>query len=296
MRLHGIRAQANCNDLQIAKEVYSLCEDGFQLGFKNPVGMYLDDFNDENFIMPKDKGKNIKVNDWYRFERSVDGGPMRLIFEVPKEHNFVIGDIKSRSRNALIKHGSELARFISVKLILLYVKNGNNRQDPEPSIPGGDEGSIWGYVMGRDAERHILDKEFVSKNLTDYMGKHLQQHGSTKYLTTRSFIESLPNGTWMPFVAYDALGVSDKVDHGVGPRVLFVCTPEAEKAKKKGGSVGDPAIITRAAFDTPTILITCSANFDSETEFLQLASFDPGLGWYNFYHVWYPTISLGAAC
>ncbi|RPA91405.1 hypothetical protein L873DRAFT_316210 [Choiromyces venosus 120613-1] len=153
---------------------------------------------------------------------------------------------------------------------------------------------IYALIEGRDlAPRRIDDP--VAAGLTDWFGKYLVDNANSDYpVTFRSLLtNTIPNKTWVPFAVGDGTYLNYKEENAHIPRDLrfiVVATPTSPSTTNPRGWPADAIVADvnhtqSEAFKKamPTLFIVGSTAFDSETAFLQIASWEPTSGSLNFY-------------
>jgi hypothetical protein len=100
----------NAADDYIIREVAALGRSGFDITVHDPVGLYIDGWNDTGWTKPD----GSPVGDYWRITRGRPGAVLRLEYEVPYEEGFVVGDILIGGRSVL--HGGQLAEHMTSSL------------------------------------------------------------------------------------------------------------------------------------------------------------------------------------
>ncbi|KAL0631393.1 hypothetical protein Q9L58_009748 [Maublancomyces gigas] len=103
----------------------------------DPIGLYLHDFNGSSFHAPD----GADVNKFWKFTRGTLADPkkgtgehwVRAVFEVPKERDYVVGDIEDQSGEK-IQWGSQLADFVQVRLTGQAIRAGLHTADAHHCI------------------------------------------------------------------------------------------------------------------------------------------------------------------
>jgi hypothetical protein len=85
---------------------------GARVSFTNPVGIYLQEPQFHRFALPRSAPRGLRPDDCWRVLRGDrrTGRALHAVFEVPREHGFVVGDIEIDGQP--IEHGSQIARAL----------------------------------------------------------------------------------------------------------------------------------------------------------------------------------------
>jgi hypothetical protein len=95
-------------DPRVGFDVHMLARKGLYITFRDPVGLYIIDWNDSGFTKPD----GTPAGNYWRIVRGSPGMVMRLEYEVPAAAGFVVGDI--RIGGHLIEYGGQVAEHITV--------------------------------------------------------------------------------------------------------------------------------------------------------------------------------------
>ena len=95
-------------DPRVGFDIHMLARKGLYITFRDPVGLYIIDWNDSGFTKPD----GTPVGNYWRIVRGSPGMVMRLEYEVPAAAGFVVGDI--RIGGHLIAYGGQVAEHITV--------------------------------------------------------------------------------------------------------------------------------------------------------------------------------------
>jgi hypothetical protein len=95
-------------DPRVSFDVHMLVRKGPHVTFRDPVGLYIIDWNDSGFTKPD----GTPVGNYWRIVRGSPGMVLRLEYEVPAAAGFVVGDI--RIGGHLIEYGGQVAEHITV--------------------------------------------------------------------------------------------------------------------------------------------------------------------------------------
>jgi hypothetical protein len=107
---------ANAADDYIVREVAVLGRAGFDITVHEPVGLYIDGWDDTGWTKPD----GTPVGDYWRITRGRPGAVLRLEYEVPAEEGFVVGDIRIGGRP--VAHGGQLAEHMTSSLPVLVAR------------------------------------------------------------------------------------------------------------------------------------------------------------------------------
>jgi len=100
----------NAADDYIAREVAALGRAGFGIAVREPVGLYIDGWDETGWTKPD----GSPVGNYWRITRGRPGAVLRLEYQVPEEEGFVVGDILIGGRPVL--HGGQLAEHMTSSL------------------------------------------------------------------------------------------------------------------------------------------------------------------------------------
>lgn len=106
-------------DDYIIREVAALGRSGFDITVHEPVGLYLDGWDDTGWTKPD----GSPVGDYWRITRGRPGAVLRLEYEVPYEEGFVVGDILIGGRPVL--HGGQLAEHMTSSLPVVIARRSS---------------------------------------------------------------------------------------------------------------------------------------------------------------------------
>jgi len=95
-------------DPRVGFDVHMLIRKGLHVTFRDPVGLYIVDWNDSGFTKPN----GPPVGNYWTIVRGSPGMVLRLEYEVPAGEGFVVGDI--RIGGHLIEYGGQVAEHITV--------------------------------------------------------------------------------------------------------------------------------------------------------------------------------------
>lgn len=109
----------NAADDYIIREVAALGRSGFDITVHEPVGLYIDGWDDTGWTKPD----GSPVGDYWRITRGRPGAVLRLEYEVPYEEGFVVGDILIGGRPVL--HGGQLAEQMTSALPVVVARRSS---------------------------------------------------------------------------------------------------------------------------------------------------------------------------
>jgi len=109
----------NAADDYIIREVAALCRSGFDVTVHEPVGLYIDGWDDSGWTKPD----GSPVGDYWRITRGRPGAVLRLEYKVPSEEGFVVGDILIGGRPVL--HGGQLAEHMTSSLPVVVARRSS---------------------------------------------------------------------------------------------------------------------------------------------------------------------------
>ena len=109
----------NAADDYIIREVAALGRSGFDITVHEPVGLYIDGWDDTGWTKPD----GSPVGDYWRITRGRPGAVLRLEYEVPDEEGFVVGDILIGGRPVL--HGGQLAEHMTSSLPVIVARRSS---------------------------------------------------------------------------------------------------------------------------------------------------------------------------
>ena len=107
----ALAGQPTSVDPRVSFDVHMLIRKGLHVTFRDPVGLYIVDWNDSGFTKPN----GTPTGNYWRIVRGVPGMVLRLEYEVPAGAGFVVGDIKIGGHP--IEFGGQVAEHITVSLM-----------------------------------------------------------------------------------------------------------------------------------------------------------------------------------
>jgi hypothetical protein len=111
--------ESNAADDYIIREVATLGRSGFDITVHEPVGLYIDGWDDTGWTKPD----GSPVGDYWRITRGRPSAVLRLEYEVPYEEGFVVGDILIGGRPVL--HGGQLAEHMTSSLPVVVARRSS---------------------------------------------------------------------------------------------------------------------------------------------------------------------------
>ncbi len=106
----------NAADDYIIREVAALGRSGYDITARDPVGLYIDGWDDSGWTKPD----GTPVGNYWRITRGNPGAVLRLEYEVPDAEGFVVGDIRIGGRPVL--HGGQLAEHMTSSLPVIVAR------------------------------------------------------------------------------------------------------------------------------------------------------------------------------
>ena len=97
-------------DPRVALDVHMLVRKGLHVTLKDPIGLYMVEWNDSGFSKPD----GTPVGNYWKIVRGVPGRTLRLEYAVPVALGFVVGDIKIGGHP--IEFGGQIAEHITVSI------------------------------------------------------------------------------------------------------------------------------------------------------------------------------------
>ncbi len=106
-------------DDYIMRETALLGRAGFDVTVHEPVGLYIDGWDDAGWTKPD----GSPVGDYWRITRGKPGAVLRVEYEVPEGEGFVVGDIRIGGRPVL--HGGQLAEHMTSSLPVVVARRSS---------------------------------------------------------------------------------------------------------------------------------------------------------------------------
>ena len=104
----ALATQPTAVDPRVSFDVHMLVRKGLYVTFRDPVGLYIVEWNDSGFTKPN----GSPVGNYWRIVRGSPGMVLRLEYEVPAGAGFVVGDIRIGGHR--IEYGGQVAEHITV--------------------------------------------------------------------------------------------------------------------------------------------------------------------------------------
>ena len=95
-------------DPRVGFDIHMLVRKGLYVTFRDPVGLYIIEWNDSGFTKPD----GTPVGNYWKIVRGSPGMVLRLEYEVPAAAGFVVGDIRIGGHP--IEYGGQVAEHITV--------------------------------------------------------------------------------------------------------------------------------------------------------------------------------------
>jgi hypothetical protein len=106
----------NAADDYLMREAAALRRSGFDITVHDPVGLYIDGWDDTGWTKPD----GTPVGDYWTITRGRPGAVLRLEYEVPPEEGFQVGDIRIGGRPVM--HGGQLAEHMTSSLTVVVAR------------------------------------------------------------------------------------------------------------------------------------------------------------------------------
>ena len=208
---------------------------------------------------------------------------VRAKFTVPER---CLGRLKEGGRK--ITYGSQIAQHIWIAVnIDAASKETAFRTKVVPE-------TILTYIEGRHIKPIPVPLSQVNGELRkEPFGQYLATTANRAHTLTELITTSLPDYTWLAFAADEGIGIKFiKERTKARVRLVIICTPRSPtRAPNSSSKMAVPETLVNQVFVKPTLTIVAVApsddptNIDSTRSILQVASYDEGLGWFNFYDV-----------
>jgi hypothetical protein len=104
----ALATQPTAVDPRVSFDVHMLIRKGLYVTFRDPIGLYIVEWNDSGFTKPN----GSPVDNYWRIVRGSPGMVLRLEYEVPAGQGFVVGDIRIGGHQ--IVYGGQVAEHITV--------------------------------------------------------------------------------------------------------------------------------------------------------------------------------------
>ena len=255
--------------------------EGNYVTITNPIGPYIHSFEDERIAYPDGR----KAENMWRFERGSRDYKVRAKFTIPDKW---VGKLVEAGVNRKIKYGSQIAQHVWIAADVAVAHSNllsNAPQGPQ---------TIMSFIEGRHIKPIPLRTTFVDSELrNEPFGKYLAATPNPAR-TLKDLIATFRDYTWAAYAADEGIGYRFTTRRkNVRVRLVIICTPDhpARPSKQKASKVASGESLMEHAFKVPTIAVVVVPpgsdpnNVHSEKSILQVASFNPEVGWFNFYDV-----------
>jgi hypothetical protein len=118
------------SDPHIGGVVNSVARLKADLALSNPVGLYFGGLSTEGWETPD----GSDPQDYWTYTRGTNDRPVRAVYEVPSEKDFVVGDITIAGNP--IAFGAQIADFISIQLTAVACRIGQSTVAPMTACVG----------------------------------------------------------------------------------------------------------------------------------------------------------------
>lgn len=248
------------------------------------MGLYIDSFEKEKIKANRD------INMWKIERKSADDKyVLRATFEIPED---LVGKLKDDKGNK-IYYGSHIAQYVWITVFVEVADGHEHATSPDnyssPIRP------IFTYIEGRHIKPTKLPTEIVSRDLRrEPFGNYLATtEVSKRAITLDALLATLKDHTWIAYAADEGIGCVFKTPRTeVRVRLVVVCTPGYQAKRTDSSKMADGRKMVDKAFkDEPTFAVVVVPpsddpnNMNSDRSILQVASYSPSLGWFNFYDV-----------
>ena len=106
----------NAADDYLTREVAALVRSGFDVTVQDPVGLYIDGWDDTGWTGPD----GTPVGDYWTITRGRPGAVLRVEYQVPAGEGFQVGDIRIGGRPVV--HGGQLAEHMTSSLPVVVAR------------------------------------------------------------------------------------------------------------------------------------------------------------------------------
>jgi len=267
------------SDPVIAAHINQYVQKGKRITITNPLGPYIDTFEDGKI---RSGNVQLKAKDVWQVRRSGDDDHVvRATFTVPRRF---IGKLQDHRGNK-IRFGSQIAQYVWIEAQVAVADSG-----PPPGAEVAPP-QLLSYIEGREVKPTPLDPEFINDTLRkEPFGRYLATTQEPAR-TLKGLIARMPNYTWIAYAADEGIGHETLPPRKeVRVRLVIICTPDNPTRRPTNGSLmADPASMEKVAFKKPTYAVVAVSpkndlnNVHSENSILQVASFSPENGFFNFY-------------
>lgn len=204
---------------------------GARVTLKDPVGLYIQNPDFQRFSLPFTAPPNAKVEDCWKIVRGQTGMALHVVFEVPKEYGFTVGDILVDGKQ--IEFGSQIARTFQIQLTgqaipsTLPPQQASDCQEPNPSPLPAPQVLTTQPMYAAQSRSNIAPQ--VAQGTTTSL---VLVGGDIKWGVTASFsgsgITTRPTGWWSQLddhTAVTVVVVEVAPDAPLGDRSLLLTNP-----------------------------------------------------------------------
>ncbi|KAF3927116.1 hypothetical protein AA313_de0208487 [Arthrobotrys entomopaga] len=264
------------SDPAITKTINDYSKKGKLVTITNPLGVFIDTFDADDFIAPGGE----KVSQFWKRERvGSDETTVRAKFEIPDKF---LGKIRHKKTSRVLKYGSQLAESLWIGVACAVSEQEPQANTSEP---------IWSYIEGRQIKPTLVSKKLLEESLhVEPFGQYLAQTKNPA-ITLDELVRTylFKDHPWVAYAADEGLGFYTKKTR---VRLVLVSLPDCNMPLGSAGDgpkMADPNKLTEYAFDEATIFVVAlppfndPTNMNSDRCILQVASYHPDLGYFNFY-------------
>ena len=280
------------SDPTITARINRAVIEGNHVTAANPIGPYIHSFENERIIYPDSN----KVENMWSFQRGSKDYKVRAKFIIPEEW---VGKLFEAGTNRKIKYGSQIAQHLWIGVDVAVVNSG----DLKAALQGPQ--TVMAFIEGRHIKPVPLGPAFVDKEIkSEPFGKYLTTTPRPAK-TLKDLIATFEDFTWCAFAAEEGIGYRHAAKRkDVKVRLVIVWTPDHPNppSRRSGSKMASPEGMMDSIFNVPTVTVVLAPpgsdpnNIHSEQSFLQVASFNPDVGWFNWYEVSVPRASTHPSC
>jgi hypothetical protein len=268
------------NVFQIASQFSAYAQKGKRIALANPVGLYIHSIESDKFRVA---GGSEPLN-WsqvWTVERGADRA-VRAKFKVPKK---LVGRIRVNGRK--LEYGSQIAQYLWVAVHAVVT------DALRPQVTALQP--IYSFIEGRHIKPVKLADDVVSELQSEPFGDYL---ATTEYkdraITLDKLLGTFDAHTWVSYAADEGIGFTFNTPRDkVRVRLVILCTPgyASPPRDRRASKMADITRFKQRAFKVPTLAVVAVPpsdnpnDYNSSRSILQIASFNPDVGWFNFYDV-----------
>jgi hypothetical protein len=130
------------SDPHIGEAVNEIARRKADVSLSDPVGIYFDDLATDGWSAPD--GSDPK--DFWTYERGDHDHPVRAVYEVPTDRDFVVGDLTIHGRP--VEFGAQIADFVTMKLTATACRLGLSTAEPQTACVEPAPGAVTGVLPG----------------------------------------------------------------------------------------------------------------------------------------------------